>query len=212
MTDGEYIFPFMTCEKPNKDGVAQPYSTFFNLISCLIIFYFLLQTTKFHHFIFIFSIFCFQLFHLFSHIIHIQGNIQTNVIHTLAYFVNISLFYLLYHTTHTLPNYSFMTILVFIVCFDLYSLFYLSTFYYVLSQAILLMSLLFYYYSLLPKMIQMNISKIILAVVVAILLFLNENLNCKRMLSYSNFPYHILPEISLIVVFYLICSHFYNFT
>ena len=61
--------------------------------------------------------------------------------------------------------------------------------------------------TLLPKMIQMNMYKIILAVVVAILLFLNENWNCHRMLSYSKLPYHILPEISLIVVFYLICKN-----
>ena len=53
----------------------------------------------------------------------------------------------------------------------------------------------------------MNMYKIILAVVVAILLFLNENWNCGRMLSYSKLPYHILPEISLIVVFYLICKN-----
>jgi len=207
MSKNEYIFPFMTCEKPNKDGIAQPYSTFFNLISCLIIFYFLLQTKEFPHFIFIFSIFCFQLFHSFSHMVHIQGNIQTNVVHTLAYFVNISLLYLLYHYTHTLPNYSFMIFLGFVVCFDIYSLFYLSTFYYVFSQAILLVSLLVYYYALLPKMIQMNMYKIILAIAVAILLFLNENLNCERMLSYSKLPYHILPEMSLIVVFYLICKN-----
>jgi len=103
-----------------------------------------------------------------------------------------------------------MTILGFIVCFDLYSLFYLSTFYYVFSQAILLVSLLIYYYSFLPKSIQTNISKIIIAVVVAILLFLNENWNCDRMLSYSKLPYHILPEISLIVVFYLICKNLTN--
>ena len=25
----EYTFPFNTCEKPNKNGIAQPYSAFF---------------------------------------------------------------------------------------------------------------------------------------------------------------------------------------
>jgi hypothetical protein len=212
MATDEYIFPFKTCEKTNKEGIAQPYSSFFNLISCLIIFYFLLKTKEPYNFIFIFSIFCFQLFHLFSHMIHIEGNIQTNIIHGLAYFINISLFNALYSYTNKLPNYSFMTFLGLIVCFDLYSLFNLSTFYYVLTQTILLVSLLMYYYSSLPKSIQNNIYKIIGAISVAIILFLNENINCQRMLSYSDFPFHILPEISLIVVFYLICSNFYSFT
>ena len=36
----EYTFPFDTCEKPNKNGIAQPYSAFFNIINCVIIFYF----------------------------------------------------------------------------------------------------------------------------------------------------------------------------
>ena len=39
----EYTFPFNTCEKFNKTGIAQPYSSLFNLINCLIIFYFLLK-------------------------------------------------------------------------------------------------------------------------------------------------------------------------
>jgi hypothetical protein len=35
----EYTFPFHTCEKPQK-GIAQPYSALFNLINCIIIFFF----------------------------------------------------------------------------------------------------------------------------------------------------------------------------
>ena len=53
----EYIFPFSTCEKPNKNGIAQPYSSFFNFINCLIIFYFLLKTkNKIYIYIIIFYI------------------------------------------------------------------------------------------------------------------------------------------------------------
>jgi hypothetical protein len=39
-----YTFPFSTCERPNKNGISQPYSVFFNLISCFIIIYFLSLT------------------------------------------------------------------------------------------------------------------------------------------------------------------------
>ena len=44
----DYTFPFDTCEKPNKKGIAQPYSFFFNFISTLIIIYFLCQTRHFY--------------------------------------------------------------------------------------------------------------------------------------------------------------------
>lgn len=36
----EYTFPFNTCETPNKNGIAQPYSALFNAINCLVIVYF----------------------------------------------------------------------------------------------------------------------------------------------------------------------------
>jgi len=68
----EYVFPFDTCETPNKDGIiAQPYSVLFNVINCVIIFYFLLKTKRDYTFMLLFSILCFELFHTFSHIIHI---------------------------------------------------------------------------------------------------------------------------------------------
>ena len=69
----EYTFPFSTCEKPNKSGIAQPYSVLLNLINCIIVFYFLLKTKHNYTFILLFSILSFELFHVFSHILHIQG-------------------------------------------------------------------------------------------------------------------------------------------
>ena len=92
----EYTFPFDTCEKPNKNGIAQPYSAFFNIINCVIIFYFLLKTKQIYTFILLFSILCFELFHVFSHINHIQGSIQINITHLLTYFMNLAFFYLFY--------------------------------------------------------------------------------------------------------------------
>ena len=52
----DYTFPCKTCEKPNKNGIAQPYSAFFNLITCSIILYFLLNTKTTHAFLLLFSI------------------------------------------------------------------------------------------------------------------------------------------------------------
>jgi hypothetical protein len=207
----DYTFPFNTCEKLNKNGIAQPYSSLINLINCFIIFYFLFKTKTKYAFILLFSILCFELFHLFSHIVHIQSSMQTNVIHIMTYLINLSFFYVFYCYTKKLPRYEFIIFLLLLVCFDIYSLFYLSVEYYILSQSLIMISLLIYYFSSLPKFIQTSVYQIIFFIAIIILLILNEKYNCKKMMTiYPDFPYHILIEICGIILFYIICSNFYK--
>ena len=207
----EYTFPFDTCEKVNKNGIAQPYSLFFNLINCIIILYFLLQTKNNYTFMLLFLILCFELFHSFSHIVHIKGSIQLNIIHLLTYLINFAFFYLFYSYTKKFPNKFFILYLIVLVCLDIYSLFNLTIIYYLSTQSIIFISLLLYYYRLLPKIIQNSIYQLILLVGFVILLVLNETYNCERMLEfYPHFPYHIFIEITGIVFFYVICSNFYK--
>jgi hypothetical protein len=207
----EYTFPFNTCEKVNKNGIAQPYSLFFNLINCIIILYFLLQTKNNYTFMLLFLILCFELFHSFSHIVHIKGSIQLNIIHLLTYLINFAFFYLFYSYTKKFPNKFFILYLIVLVCLDIYSLFNLNIIYYLSTQSIIFISLLLYYYRLLPKIIQNSIYQLILLVGFVILLVLNETYNCERMLEfYPHFPYHIFIEITGIVFFYVICSNFYK--
>lgn len=207
----DYTFPFDTCEKPNKDGIAQPYSALFNLINCIIIFYFLLKTKNNYTFIFLFSIFCFELFHLFSHIVHITGSLQINMSHSSAYLINLSLFYLLYCYTNKIPRYEFIIYILLLICFDIYSFIHLDIVYYLLTQSLIFISFLLYYFTLLPKFIQNSVYQIIFFSAVIIFLFLNELQNCKFMMSiYPDFPYHIFVEIAGIVLFYVISSNFYK--
>ena len=207
----EYTFPFNTCEKVNKNGIAQPYSLFFNLINCIIILYFLLQTKNNYTFMLLFLILCFELFHSFSHIVHIKGSIQLNIIHLLTYLINFAFFYLFYSYTKKFPNKIFILYLIVLVCLDIYSLFNLTIIYYLSTQSIIFISLLLYYYRLLPKIIQNCIYQLILLIGFVILLVLNETYNCERMLEfYPHFPYHIFIEITGIVFFYVICSNFYK--
>jgi hypothetical protein len=207
----EYTFPFNTCEKPSKSGIAQPYSAFFNLINCFVIFYFLLKTKKNYTFILLFSIFCFELFHLFSHIVHMQGSMQINITHSLTYFMNFAFFYAFYCYTNQLPSYAFLFYLVFLVCFDIFSFLNLTIIYYLLSQSVIYISLLLYYFPLLPKFIQTSVYQIIFCVGMIVLLFLNETYHCEKMIAiYPEFPFHIFIEITGIVLFYIISSSFYK--
>lgn len=83
--------------------------------------------------------------------------------------------------------------------------------YYIFSQALLFLSVLFYYYPLLTKNIKKIINIIFFLVLLIIILFINEKYNCKKMMSmYPHFPYHILIEIIGLVLFYIICSNFYK--
>ena len=207
----EYTFPFNTCEKPNKNGIAQPYSALFNLVNCIIIFFFVLKTKQTYTFILLFSLLCFELFHLFSHIVHLKGSIQINITHSLTYFMNLAFFYAFYRYTNKLPSYGFVFYLIALVCIDIYSIFNLTIIYYLLSQSAIFISLLLYYLPLLPKFIQNSLYQIIFFVGIIIFLFLNEKYNCKKMLKiYPHFPYHIFIEIIGIVLFYKICSNFYR--
>jgi hypothetical protein len=217
----KFTFPFDTCETPNKTGVAQPWSAFVNLVNCVIVFYFLLKTKHVYTFALLLSLLCFELFHMFSHIVHIPGLFvqntygisltHTTIVHSLAYLVNLSFIYTLYRYTKQIPSYVFILYLVVLVCFDIYSVFHLPVIYYLLTQTTILLSLFAYYFTLLPNFIQNSVYQIAFFAGILILLVLNEMYNCGKMQSfYPHFPYHIFIEMVGVILFYIISSNFYK--
>ena len=207
----DYTFPFDTCEKPNKHGIAQPYSTMANIVNSLIIFYFLLKTKENYTFILLFCILCFELFHVFSHSVHIPGSIQINIAHMLSYCVNFAFLFFFYNYTKKIPSGWFILFYVLLIVFDIYVFCNMDVVYYISTQSLLLLSVLLYYYPLLNKSIKNKINIISSLIILIIILFLNEKYNCKKMLSiYPHFPYHVLIEIVAIFLFYIVCSTFYK--
>lgn len=198
----EYTFPFNTCET-KSEIIAQPYSALVNTINCLIIFYFLVLSKS----VFIFALFCFQVFHTFSHIVHINGPLQTYIAHFLSYLVNITLFFLLYKSNTSILYILFLCI---IIAFDIYSLFHLPLIFYFFTQALIFVSIILYYFAYLPKYIQSSVYQIIVLVIIISLLVLNEKYNCDTMLDLYDFPYHILIEICGVILFYIVCKNFYK--
>jgi hypothetical protein len=207
----EYIFPFHTCEKPNKIGIAQPYSVFFNLISCFIIFYFLFKTKNNYSFFLLFSILLFELFHSFSHSIHLNGTIQITITHLLAYLVNLSYFIFLYNYTHVFPYSLFLFYLLLVILFDIYAFHNLNFIFYIATQFLLFISLFVYYYSYFTPSIKNKIPYLFLLTFLILLLFINEQQHCEKMLDFfPHFPFHIFIEIVAIIIVYIICSIFYK--
>ena len=207
----EYTFPFNTCEKPNKNGIAQPYSVFFNLISVFIILYFLFKTKNNYSFFLLFSILLFELFHTFSHSIHLNGSIQIIITHLLAYLVNFSYFIALYHYSHVFPYFIFLFYLFIVILFDIYAFQNLNFIFYLTSQFLLFVSLFLYYYSYFTPSIKNKIPYLFSLTLLILLLFINERYHCKKMLGvFPSFPFHIFIEIVAIIIVYLICTIFYK--
>lgn len=207
----EYTFPFSTCETVHSTGIAQPYSFWVNFINCVIIFYFLTQTKHAYTIPLLFSILCFELFHLFSHYQHIPGPLQTYVAHALTYGINITAFYAFFSYTGELPSHEIILLLLALVAFDLTALFSGSPIiFYVLSQSLIFIILIINYFSQLPDFIQQGVWAIVGLIVFIMLLMLNEKYNCRAMQdTFPDFPFHIFIEIAGIALFYVICSRFY---
>jgi hypothetical protein len=205
----EYTFPFNTCEPPNKKGIAQPYSVFFNLVSCGIIIYFLSITENLSSRLLLFSILLFEMFHTFSHSIHLPNHSQIIITHVLAYLVNFCYLYALYRYSNVFPSNAFLVYLLIVVLFDIYAFLNLPFVFYLSSQFLLFISLFLYYYDYFTENVKTKIPIIFILTFLIVLLFINESYNCEKMLEKCSwFPFHIFIEITAIFIVYNISSIF----
>ena len=207
-TNNSYTFPFDTCEKPKKNGIAQPYSVFVNFLSTLVILFFLFKTRTLHAFLLLFSSLLFDLSHLFSHFIHVKPGTQVTLVHVLAYFLNFSFFYALYKYTKKIPSIAFIIGLLFILSFDVYAFFNLSFLYFLFTQIFFFFSVFIYYFKSLSKVIKTKLKWLLVIVGIIYLGFINESLNCKKMLEkFPNFPFHAIIESFILCAVYLFSSN-----
>lgn len=116
-----------------------------------------------------------------------------------------------YNFTKKIPSYKFIFILFLLICFDIYAFNNLSLIFYISSQSFIFLSLLFYYYPLLPNFFTDKLYLIVLSVIALLFLILNEIYNGEFMMSkYPDLPFHCLIEIVGLYLFYIICSIFYK--
>ena len=203
-----YTFPFNTCEKPKSGLIAQPYSVFFNLVSCAIVVYFLTKTKSIWPALLLLSILLFEMFHTFSHAVHIKGNGQIIITHLLAYLVNLCYFLALYKYSDVLPSALFLFYLGGVILFDVYAFKHLPFIFYLSSQFLIFISLFLYYFKYFSAEMKARIPLIFSLTGVILLLFINETYNCAKMLEKFSFPFHILIEITAIFIVYNISSLF----
>jgi hypothetical protein len=210
--DNDFIFPFSTCEAPNKSGIAQPYSVVVNVISICVIMYFLCQVKNIYAFFLILSILAFQCMHAFSHAIHLPNYMQLNMIHFLAYVINFFYIMAFYNYTGQAPSLWFIVVLIILLLFDIYSFMFLSFTFYFSSSLLIFFVILVYYYKYIPQNKKQYMLIILSLGIVIILLIYNEKMNCKNMLEiFPNFPFHAILEFAGLCVFYFICKFFSSF-
>jgi hypothetical protein len=130
------------------------------------------------------AIFCFEAFHTFSHSIHIAGSIQTNIVHMLSYCINIAFLLFFYNYVKKIPKSWFIIFYVLLIIFDIYAYCNLNVVYFIFSQALLFLSVLFYYYSYLSKTIQRKIHIVFFIILSILVLIINEKYNCENMLAF----------------------------
>lgn len=204
-------FPFKTCETPDTDSwIAQPYSTVINLLNILIILFFLFQTKNTYTFFFLFSILLFEISHTASHVFHIDGSIQTTMVHSLTYVINATLLYALYRYSGIAPSLFLSFILVSLIIIDIYAFSFLSATFYILTQFVIFLSILFFYFTTLPTQTKSSVKWLVFLGVLIVCLVYNEIRNCDEMAKlYPDAPFHILVEIPGLFFFYLVCRSMY---
>lgn len=209
----QFTFPFSTCEKPKKKGIAQPYSTTINIILCIIILIFLLQSNNLYSRLFLFTVLVFNVFHMLSHAMHIEElkNSQFLLTH---YSAVISTFFLIlmlnFITKEKIDVYN-LCLLVLLYGFDTYLIIKdVSHIYNIIIFMAILFIILIYYYPFLSDKMETNIFYIIISSSIVLFFELFEVANCKYILEKYNFPFHTITEISACIPIVLLCNTFYK--
>lgn len=196
-----YTFPFSTCEKPNNKGIAQPYSSIINLSIVFLLLYFLFQSKSAILKYVFFSFILFELWHTISHMTFIEGYIQQNVVHFLAYNIAFGTLLAFLYLSKSSLNFYQILILIIVVIFDIIVFILYGGVYIILSGTLLFITILFCLYNKYPKFVLYYIY----ALLGLALLFINEAINCERMLKiWPEFPFHIIIEIYGFILFYML--------
>lgn len=207
MTD--IYFPFNTCEEPNKNRlIAQPVSAFINMITSIILIYFFFKAKTLIIKLLIFTFILFEIFHTYSHITHIDGAIQSNVIHGIWYFLSIMILIASIKITKQYPNIYTIIILLLIIIVDI-NLFFLPNKLYMIFTALTLpIIIVISYYKLYPIQIKNAIPYLISLLIIVGIFLINEKINCEYMMKYAKLPYHAIIEIIGMFLFIILAYVF----
>lgn len=190
-----FRFPFTTCEKNTKGVISQPFSATVNAITFFALLFLSFWAKTISVRILLISFAAFEAWHTFSHMKHVEGNIQTNIIHILAYFMGFATLYaILYLSKNDLSKFSSF-LLVSAIIIDVYFFVYVKGVWSVLSGLVVFAVIVFGNYGLLPNFFKEYVPYLITGVILLSIVIANEAYNCEKMMIYKNLPYHVAIEI-----------------
>lgn len=197
-----HVFPFSTCESNSNNGiVAQPFSAAVNLVTCFALLG-LMSTAKTRPVRLVLGVYAlFQAWHAFSHAKHVTGNIQTNVVHVLAYMMSLATLYAILALSQGDLSHLIACLIVGTIIVDLYVWVYVKGVWTVFSGLVVLATLVFGNYDRLPSFFKACIPYLVVGLMILFALVANEKYNCERMMRHKVLPYHAAIEIVGFVLF-----------
>lgn len=196
------MFPFTTCEINTNGVVAQPFSAVVNAMTCLVLLALLCiaKTMPVKTVLGVYALF--EAWHAFSHMKHISGNIQRDVVHVLAYMMSFATFYAILSLSNDKSSYSHLLAILFLaIIVDIYIWLYVKGVWTAFSGLLVFAVILFGNYDRLPSFFKACIPYLSLGLLLLFGLIANENYNCERMMTYKVLPYHAIVEILGFVLF-----------
>jgi hypothetical protein len=200
----EYVFPFDTCELADHNSIfAQPYSASVNIVSILVILYFLTQCHRSQTIAFFVALLAFEVWHTLSHCYHMESRtLQIRVIHALAYALNATILLAVIALSGSMPSTTLIVVLLALIAFDAYSFIRLPMVFYFASQAAIVSVTILAYAQFAPDGVRTLLLCWLLPLIALLLaMFVNESYNCRAMLKWAPFPYHAVLEGVGVVAF-----------
>lgn len=196
-----FVFPFTTCERISGSSVSQPFSAIVNIITCLTLLGLMCiaKTIPVRILLGVYALF--EAWHAFSHIKHIAGNIQANVVHILGYMMSFATLYaILYLSKGTLSS-LLLIIISLTILLDIYIWIYVKGVWTVFTGLLVFAVIVFGNYDKLPPFFNICIPYLIVGLLLLFGLFIHETYNCERMMRYKVLPYHVAIEILGFILF-----------
>jgi len=203
-------FPHNTCEIPlSTGGIAQPFSFGIGIITILILSWFIYNAKTIESKALLTALLLFEIFHVYSHMIHVQNFIQSRVIHGLAYLVNAVLIWALSSSTRHFPSSWFLLVLAGLVVLDIYAYFNFPVSAYISTQLLLFATITLYFLRWLPTNIKQWIPWLMGTMILVIILEINEQVNCTSFMQWAPwFPWHIFIELAGLAAIMVIAQMF----
>lgn len=195
-----FTFPFTTCET-SSSLLQQPWSAAINAITCIILIIFAYIDKRVSVKMVLSSYALFEAWHTLSHVKHIPGNIQTNVVHVLGYVMGFAtLFAILALSNSDLSTLGIIIISIFVLI-DLYVWVFVKGLWTVITGLSIFAVIVLVNYNNLSPLFKAYMPFLIIGLFIIFLLFMNETYNCSRMMEHMVFPYHIAIEIVGLILF-----------